>query len=375
MSGMNFDFSEEQLLLRGSARRFVDSEFSLEKRRELIASNAGFSSENWQHFAEMGWLGLILPEDVDGFNCSHIEMILLMEQMGRGLFVEPYVPTVVLGAQLIDRCGPEKMRKTILPTLIGGDLQLAFAHEERSIRGCPDMPTTSATQVSDGFVLSGNKTMVVNLPDADYIVVTAQIESSGDIGIFLLPRDIAGLSAPEYKLVCGRSAGDLVLNDVECGVEQLIAHAEVAKQTLAHVIDIAQVAYLAETLGGMESTLVLTSDYLKTREQFGQPIGRFQALQHLMADMFVDTQESRSILYSALSQLDSEAQMRKKAVSRARVVIGEASRRVVANGLQMHGGYGTTDESQISHHYRQIFTLERLFGDVNYHLQQLSDLG
>lgn len=375
MSGMNFDFSDEQLLLRDSAHRFVDSEYSLEKRRELIASNTGFSSERWKRFAEMGWLGLVLPEDVGGFDCSYIEMIIVMEQMGRGLFVEPYVPTVILGGQLINRCGSEKLRESILPELIGGDLQLAFAHEERSIRGCPDIPTTRAAQASDGFVLSGNKTMVINLPDADYILVTALIEFSSEIGIFLLPRDLAGLSAPRYKLVCGRSAGDLVLNDVKCGAEQLIASGKVGRQALAQVIDIAQIAYAAETLGGMESTLVLTSDYIKKREQFGQSIGRFQALQHLMADMFVDTQEARSILYSAVSQLDSDAEARKKAVARARVVIGEASRRVVANGVQMHGGYGTTDEYQISHHYRQIFTLERLFGDVNYHLQQLSAFG
>ena len=375
MSGMNFDFSDEQLLLRDSAHRFVDSEYSLEKRRELIASNTGFSSERWKRFAEMGWLGLVLPEDVGGFDCSYIEMIIVMEQMGRGLFVEPYVPTVILGGQLINRCGSEKLRESILPELIGGDLQLAFAHEERSIRGCPDIPTTRAAQASDGFVLSGNKTMVINLPDADYILVTALIEFSSEIGIFLLPRDLAGLSAPRYKLVCGRSAGDLILNDVKCGAERLIASGKVGRQALAQVIDIAQIAYAAETLGGMESTLVLTSDYIKKREQFGQSIGRFQALQHLMADMFVDTQEARSILYSAVSQLDSDAEARKKAVARARVVIGEASRRVVANGVQMHGGYGTTDEYQISHHYRQIFTLERLFGDVNYHLQQLSAFG
>ena len=372
MNGMNFELSEEQRMLRESALRYVQNENTLEKRREQIASEAGFSSLRWQHFAEMGWLGLTLPEDVGGFSCSPVEMVVLMEQFGRGMLLEPYVPTVVLGAQLIDRCGSEDVRQAMLPALIEGGVQLALAYEERGSRERPVIPQTEAMAAGDGgYLITGAKTMVLNAPDADHVIVTARMGDSDEVGLFLLPRSLAGVELTPYKLVCGRSAGDFSFDKVSCSEEQLLARGDVAELALEEVIDLAQLAQMAEALGGMESCMAITSEYVKSRVQFGQPIGKFQSVQHLMSDMFVETQEARSMVYQALSRIESEAPLRRKAISSARVVVGDAGRLVSAHGVQLHGGYGITDEYAVSHHYRQLFVLERLMGDVDYHLQRL----
>jgi alkylation response protein AidB-like acyl-CoA dehydrogenase len=359
-------------MLRDSVSRFVDDTWSLEKRRQLIDSPDVFSRERWRQFADMGWLGINLPESVGGLECGAVEATLLLEQFGRGLLLEPYVPTVVIGARLIDRCGTQVLREELLPALIAGDLQLALAHEEPTSRGLPALPETVARRDGDGWRLSGCKIMALNAPAADRIIVSARLDNSAQIGLFLLPAAAPGLGVEPYALVCGRSAGDLRMYSVRCEPSQLLASGETAAAALAEALDWAGMALMAEALGSIEDCLAITADYIKQRVQFGQPLAKFQSLQHLMAEMFVDAQESRSILYQALAHIDDKPAVRTRAVSAARVVIGEAGRRVAAKGVQMHGGYGTTDEYAISHHHRQLFVLERLFGDVDFHLRRLA---
>lgn len=372
MSDMNFDLDDEQTMLRDSVSRFINDVQNLEHRRQLMDSAEGFSRDHWRHFAEMGWLALNLSEDVGGLQYGAIEMALLVEQLGRGLLLEPYVPTVVLGAGLIDRCGSDAVRQRWLPPLIAGEVQLALAHEEPGSRTLPELLETVAQPDGEGYCLTGRKIMVLNAQAADQIIVSACMGDSDEIGLFLLPATLPGLRIEPYALVCGRRAGDLHLESIRCEATQLLACGEAAATALATVLDWAGVALMAEALGGIESCLTVTADYIKQRTQFGQALAKFQSLQHLMAEMFVDAQESRSILYQALAHIDDEPALRGRAVSAARVVIGEAGYRVAAKGLQMHGGYGTTDEYAISHYYRQQFTLARLLGDVDFHLRRLA---
>jgi alkylation response protein AidB-like acyl-CoA dehydrogenase len=372
---MNFDLSTEQSLLRESVARFVAAEYGFEHRRKLMQSEEGFARGCWRQFAAMGLLGLSLPEDVGGLGCSAIETMLVMEQLGRGMVLEPYVPTAVLGARLLDRCASPAQREALLPSLIGGELMLALAHEEPECRDLPALPSTRARREGSGYRLDGYKIMALNAAAADWLFVSARIEETGELGLFLLPTSLPGLEILPYALVCGRRAGDLRLDGLRCGAETLLAHGAAAAEALDEALDRAQLAIMAEALGAIEACLDQTAEYVKGRTQFGQPIGKFQALQHLMAEMFVDAQDARSILYQALARIDAAPAARRRAVSAARIVIGEAGRRVASQGLQMHGGYGTTDEYAISHHYRQLFVLERLFGDVDFHLHRLSSDG
>ena len=374
---MDFNFSEEQQMVADGVERFVRESYSLDQRRKLAATPDGFSRENWAMFAEMGWLALVLPEDVGGLNFSLTEVAVVMAGLGRGPVLEPYVPSAILCAHLVDKAAAGPLREEVLGQVGAGELMLAFAHDEQnsvtalSLAG-PQAVNAKADKLAGGYALTGRKTMALGGDCANKFVISAKIGADAAPSLFLVDRDTPGLTVTPYKLIDHTQAADVAFDGMVVGEDALLGAAPDTAAIIAEALDRATFALLAEAVGGMEACLDVCSDYLKTRKQFGQPLGNFQALQHILADMFVEAQEARSLLYFLLSQMDAPAAQRAKAISLAKIGIGEGSFIVAASSIQLHGGYGVTDEYAVSHYFRRLLTIKKLFGDVEDHLMRVA---
>jgi alkylation response protein AidB-like acyl-CoA dehydrogenase len=366
---MDFNLTGEQQMLRESASRFVREQYGFEARRKWSAE-AGWSAQRWGQYAEMGWLSLSIPESLGGLGCGFVETALVVEELGRGMCLEPFVGTAVLAARLIERGnGPgfTAGREQLLGGIADGSVIALLAHSEAGSRYELDGVECRARAGSQGWLLDGVKMMVPGAPCATHFIVSARIEGQG-IALFLVPRDAVVLET--YSLIDGTRAADLALTEVVLGPDAMLATPACAAELLDEALDRAALAQVAEALGCMEAVLALTSEYLKTRHQFGQAIGKFQALQHRMSEMFVEVQETRSILYRGIAHLEGDAAARRQAVSAAKVMLGSAGRFVGGQGIQLHGGIGVTDEYQVGHYYKRLLALEKLYGDSDWHLDR-----
>lgn len=370
---MDFKHTEEQVMLLDGADRFVRDSYGLDQRRKLIATEEGFSRDHWNFFAEMGWLALTLPEDVGGIDFSFVDVAIIMAALGRGPVLEPFVSTAILSAHLINKAGSDEVRQSVLPDLIGGGLLVAFAHEEsNTVQVGPRKVAAKAEASGEGYRLNGRKTLVLGGPSANLFVVSANVGDDAAASLFLVASDALGVTVSPYALIDGTQAADVTFDNVQLEASARLSAVADVPALIAEAIDRATLAYLAEAVGVAEACLDVCSDYLKTRQQFGQPLGNFQALQHILADMFVDAQEARSMLYFALSQIDRSPEERAQAISLAKVAIGEGTFAVVASSIQLHGGYGVTDEYVVSHYFRRVVTIKKLFGDVEDHLGRIT---
>lgn len=367
---MDFHLNEEQQMLRDSAQRFTRDEYDFHTvYRPAKAKAPGYSEPHWQQYAEFGWLGLALPEDVGGLGCSFIEAALVMEALGSVLALEPYVSTALLGATLVDRSDNQSQRHAVLPALIEGRLKLALAHNEPGRHFDLDRPpSTTATRAGAGWSLAGAKTLVLHGAAADRLIVSATLD--GALALFIVDVASKGVASSDYPLIDGARAADIRFDATPLPAEALLAAGPAAQALLDEAVDRAILGMSAEAIGAIDTVLTLTSDYIKTRKQFGQAIGNFQALQHRMAEMFVEAQEARSIFYRGAAHLDADAATRKAAISSVKVVVSHAGLFVAGQGIQLHGGYGCTDEYQVSHYYKKLMTYEKLFGDTDFHLSR-----
>lgn len=377
---MDFNLSEEQEMLREGIARFVETHYSPEQHRRLVHSDSGGSPEHWQQFAELGWLSLTLPESISGFAFSFEEIAILMEQFGRGLVLEPFASTAVLCARLLEQADTLVLAERTLPKIAEGALKLALAYSEDSSGFDPAQPcSTHALKTAHGYQLSGQKTMVFDGPSADCFIVTAYATGHGLL-LALVDRGADGLRCESYPLIDGSRACDLFLDKVVVPDAAVLALGTKAENLLEEAIDRAILARLAEAVGAMEAAMDITAAYIKERQQFGQPIGKFQALQHIMAEMFVESQEARSMLYHGIAHIDAhiengDAQTSKRAISMAKMAIGRAGHFVAASGIQLHGGYGVTDEYPISHYYKRLMVIEKAYGDSDFHMRRYVSLG
>jgi alkylation response protein AidB-like acyl-CoA dehydrogenase len=368
---MDFTLSEEQQMLRDGAERYLAEHYDFDKRRAVLASATGWSESHWNMFAELGWLALPIPEDAGGLGGSLIDASLILEALGRRLVLEPYATNAILCAHLIDRSGNAGQRAELLPRVADGSLRLALAHTELEGRYDLQHVTTVARRRAGNYVLEGVKALALDAPSAHRLIVSARVEE-GEVALFLIERDAPGATLREYPLIDGTHAADLELREVSVPEAALLVAPERARDVLDEAIDHLALARVAEALGCMEVVLDLTSEHLKNRVQFGQPLGKFQALQHRMAEMFVEVQEVRSILYRGLAYIDAPAAERRAAVSAARIVCAGAGRIVGGQGIQLHGGVGMTDEYPVGHYFKRLIALEKAFGDTDYHLERLA---
>ncbi|EEA01852.1 acyl-CoA dehydrogenase domain protein [Burkholderia sp. H160] len=371
---MDFDLSDEQQMLADSARRYVRENLGPEARRAASVCEDGHSRRHWSAFAEMGWLALGVPEDAGGLGCGDVEIALLMEELGRGLAVEPYSDTAVLGATLVSAADDSALRDVLLGAIVSGECITALAHVETNGRSEYDTPIACrALRTPQGWRISGVKARVAYGAAASHWLVSACIDDASDPSLFIVERNAPGTTSNGYELVDGTRAADLAFADAPAQV--LVADPTRAAEILEFAIDRAIVALTAATVGSMESVMALTADYLKQRTQFGQPLAKFQALQHRMAEMFIETDQARSMLLRALAALESGDPVRRsRAVSGAKALVTQAAYFVTGQGIQLHGGMGITDEYAVGHHYKSTLAFDLRFGDRDFHVARSAGL-
>ncbi len=376
---MDFDFTEEQRLLDETVRRLVKDEYAFEKRKAYLAEPDGFSRKLWARYAELGLLGLPFAESEGGFGGSAVETMIVMESFGRGLVLEPFLATVVLGGSLVTLAGTPAQRKAILPAIAAGKLLLAFAHGERQARYVLADVATTARRDGGGFVLEGKKGVVLHGASADKVVVSARTaggarDKSG-IGLFLVDAKAKGVSVRGYPTVDGLRAAEVTLERVHIDGDAVLGSPEGGYATIERAVDRAIAALSAEAVGIMETLNATTLEYLKTRKQFGVPIGSFQALQHRMADMMVEAEQAKSMATLAALSADLEdTKERRRVISAAKVQVGKSGRFVGQQAIQLHGGIGMTDEYVAGHYFKRLTMIDQTFGDVDHHLDRFAEV-
>ncbi|MGD9946636.1 MAG: acyl-CoA dehydrogenase family protein [Burkholderiaceae bacterium] len=381
---MDFQYSEEQQLLADSIGKLLEKNYDFEARQRIATSEAGYSDELWRQFAEMGLLSLPFAADDGGFGGGAIDMMAVMEAIGEALVVEPFVSTVGLAGRLLARAGSPAQRQALLPGVIDGSLKLAFAFSERGSRYDLERVATTAQRRGDGWVLDGAKEIVLHAPMADKLVVSARtaggVADAQGLRLFVVDAGAAGLRLDSYRTVDGLRAADATLTGVVVDGDALLGEAGAALPLIEEAIDFASVLQCCEAVGAMRSANAATLEYLKTRRQFGVPIGSFQALQHRMVDMSVSAEQARSITTLACARVDAAARgelseaERRRFVSAAKVKVGEAARHVGQEAIQLHGGMGMTIEMKVAHTFKRLTMIAQQFGDVDHHLARFAKL-
>lgn len=373
---MDFDFSDEQQLIRDSVGRFVRDEYDFAARRALAASDEGFSRQHWATFAELGWLAVALPEDLGGFGGGPVETMIIMEEIGRGLVLEPYLPTVVLGGGLLARHGSDQQRQELLGPMAEGRLMLALAQAEPQGRfNLADVATTAKPD-GDGYVLDGRKAVVVGGHVADRIVVPARTSGGrrerDGITLFLVDADADGVTRRCYATQDALRACDLTLEGVRVEAGAAIGPVDGGLALLEEAVDHGIAALAAEAVGAMQAAHEQTLDYARTRRQFGVPLAKFQVLQHRMADMFIHLEEARSLAVLAALKLGAAPEERARACAMAKVQVANSGRFVGQQAIQIHGGMGMTDEMPISHYFKRLVMIDVMFGNGDWHLKRVA---
>jgi len=363
---MDFAFKEEQQQFADALRRWVDKDYSFEARKRIIHSESGVSAEAWATLVELGMLALPVPEEQGGFNGSAVDMMVVMQELGRGLVVEPYFATV-LGVQFLKLAGGQE---GLLERVAAGELKLACALGEQQSRHA--LNDVLATDNAGAGRLSGRKTVVLHGGQAEAYIVSARSNGAqrdtGGISLYVVPRDAVGVQVTDYRTIDGQRAATIEFNDVQ---GTLIGEQGKGWPILEAASDYGAALLCAEAIGAMDAIFAATLEYLKTRQQFGAPIGKFQALQHRMADMFIHLEQARSMAMLAAVKVGSgDGEERRRVVSAAKVRVGQAARFVGQQAVQLHGGMGVTDELPAAHYFKRLAMIEVTLGDADHHLER-----
>lgn len=375
---MDFEYSEEQIALQDSLNRYLAKNYSFDKRMSLTKVDLSYSAETWRDFAELGILALPFSEEFDGLNGSPIDSMLIMESLGKALSLEPYLSSVIIGSSLINRFGTAEQKKQCLPLIGQGKLQISFAHTEPSSRYESNYVGLRASKKGNDWILDGNKSVVLNANTADYLIVSTR--TNGDdydrngITVFLIPvSDQKGLQISSYSLQDGGRASEIRFNNLIVNDSALLGIEDKGILILETALNLANAALCSEAVGIMSALNEITLDYLKTRKQFGVPIGKFQALQHRMADMILMTEQSRSMaILAAVNQENEISENSIMKTSAAKAYICKAARLVGQEAVQLHGGMGVTNELNVGHYFKRLTAISQSFGDFDYHIDKVS---
>ena len=369
---MDFRYTDEQLALQDTLRRWIARDYDFEQRRALARSPAGYSTAAWAQYAELGLLGLPFPEELGGLGGGGVDVMAVMELVGEGLLLEPYWSTVVLCGGLIRDSAPRAMQAALLPEITAGRMQLALAAYEAGGRYDLAQVGCTAARTSDGWRLSGQKAVVLDAPSANHFVVSARVGT--EIALFLVPRTAPGLTLVAYPTQSGSRAGDLQLADVVVADDALVSAPGEGLAALERAVDLGIAALCGEALGIVIALNKATLSYLKSRKQFGAPIGTFQALQHRMADLYIAGEQIRSMtIVAAVNCETRDAAARRRAMSGAKAYVGEAARFVGQQAVQLHGAMGLVDEFIVGHYFKRLTVIDLCLGDAEFHLARYSD--
>jgi alkylation response protein AidB-like acyl-CoA dehydrogenase len=369
---MDFTYTDEQQQLTASIRRFVDRHYDFDARRRIVDSAEGWSRDVWMDLAELGVLALPLPAGHGGYGGGAIDLVPFMQAAGEALIVEPYVPTIGLGARLIARGGTAAQQAAMLPAVARGELTIAFAHGERDARYDLARVDTRAQRTGGGYRIEGDKRVVIGAPCADSLIVSARLPEG--VALFIVDARAPGVSMRRYRTLDGQRGADIRFDGVRVVADARIDGGADALALIEDAVDYATALVCVEAAGAIKYANDATLDYVKTRKQFGVPIGSFQALQHRLVDMFIAGEQALSMALVACSAVDEEAgaTRRKRTVSAAKIRIADACRHVSQEAIQLHGGMGMSDEVKVSHTFRRLTMIGQQFGDLDHHLERFA---
>jgi len=367
---MDLGPSDDQRLIVDVATKYVANQYATARREAAVSSSPSFSTV-WKDFAELGWLGLAIPEEFGGYGADAATIGLLMEVFGRGLVAEPYLSTAVLSARVIAALGADEQKADLLPAIVEGKSILAFAHIEPDAGFDASHVTAEARNTDGSWCLSGRKAMVLGGPNADTLLVSArEFDADGvprGVGVFLVPSSAVGLKTTSFQTVDGSHASNIVLKDVSA---TRLGRQACAMDVIEETIDFATALMMYEAIGCMHVLLDETVTYSKTRVQFGKPLAANQVLRHRMVTMLVKLEEARASALRAVLFADAAAPERAKAVSSAKVKVGQAGRFIAQQAVQLHGGMGVTQELNVGAYFKRLLSLETVFGSPDFHLRR-----
>ncbi|GAB2993699.1 acyl-CoA dehydrogenase family protein [Mycobacterium bourgelatii] len=371
---MDFNLTDEQELLRDGLTKFLAVRYDLEKSRRAAKTGIGWQPDIWRGFAgELGILGATLPEDLGGIGGGPEELMVITEALGHALVVEPYVETVVVAGGLLRRAGGSRAT-SLLEQIISGSAVVALAAAEPESGDRWQDISTRAGREGDGWVLNGRKIMAVAAPLAEHLLVTARTPDVDGISLFLVDVDAAGIEMHSYRTIDDRRAADIEFNDVRLPADALLGEQGQAWPSLSRARDEGAAAVCSEAVGCMRKVLADTVEYCKQRQQFGQPIGRFQVLQHRMVDMYMELEQSVAAVYLAILKLDADEATRARAVSAGKATVGRAARFIGQQAVQLHGGMGMTEELAIGHYFKRLTAIQYEFGTTDHHIARYAEL-
>jgi len=374
---MNFELSEEQKMIQQSVERFVQENYDLPKRVELSSQDPGYSKDYWNSMAELGWLGLPFNEEDGGFGGNQIDTLVIMEQFGKGLVLEPFLANIVLGGGAIQVGGSEELKQEMLSGLIEGSKQLALAYAEQQSRFDLEDVATSARQEGDKYIINGQKSMVLNAESADHLVVVtrtngSQVDEEG-ITLFLVDSDSKGLERNNFPTVDGLRASEITFDNVEVNSERMLGDLNKGFSILRTITNNAILALCAEAVGAMEVLYKDTVEYTQQREQFDHPLSDLQVLQHRMVDMFMEYEQCKSLLFRATMETIQDPTLAQRTIHALKHLIGKSGIFVGENAVQLHGGMGVTEELRVGHFFKRLLVIDSQFGNADFHLDKFTN--
>ena len=374
---MNFELSEEQKMIQQSVERFVQENYDLPKRVEISSKDPGYSKDYWNSMAELGWLGLPFKEEDGGFGGNQIDTLVIMEQFGKGLVLEPFLANIVLGGGAIQMGGSEELKNEMLSSLIEGSKQLTLAYAEQQSRFDLEDVATSARKEGEKHIINGQKSMVLNAESADHLVVVTrtnggQVDEEG-ITLFLVDSDSKGLERNNFPTVDGLRASEITFNNVEVNSERMIGDLDKGFIILRAITNNAILALCAEAVGAMEVLYKDTVEYTQQREQFDHPLSDFQVLQHRMVDMFMEYEQCKSLLFRATMETIQDPEIAQRTIHALKHLIGKSGIFVGENAVQLHGGMGVTEELRVGHFFKRLLVIDSQFGNADFHLEKFTN--
>ena len=375
---MNFELSEEQKMIQQSVERFVQENYDLTNRVKISSEDPGYSKEYWGSMADLGWLGLAFDEEDGGFGGNQIDTLVLMEQFGKGLVLEPFLANIVLGGGIIKRAASPAIKESIIPSLIEGKLQITLAYAEEQSRFDIEDVATAAREEDGGFIINGKKSMVLNAESADKIIVVtrtsgSQVDENG-ISLFIVDASSEGVEKQNFPTVDGLRASEITFEDVKVSSEALVGEKDKGFKILQAVVNDAILALSAEAVGAMEVLYKDTVEYTQQREQFDHALSDFQVLQHRMVDMFMEYEQCKSLLFRATLETVEDPDLAQRTVHALKHLIGKSGIFVGESAVQLHGGMGVTEELRIGHFFKRLLVIDSQFGNADFHLDKFTNL-